>query len=143
MPRFRVQASEYQNTKAVSYTHLIRTEKAGAFSGPRKSGLLDHADTILSGPAPLVKRIVLFVLFVHYIPRGCVLYAARFANVIADVFMNTLAAGPHRFARWVVCLLYTSLRCIRMSLPITQSCWIPCSKWQLCIFGSAGSAFWL
>ena len=26
---------------------------------------------------------------------------------------------------------------------ITQICWIPCSKWQLWIFGSAGSAFWL
>lgn len=79
-----------------------RAEKAGAFSGPRKSGLFDHMNTIFAAPAPFVKWIVHFVFLVYCILWGRMLDAARLSNIIADVFVDTLPAGPHRFAWRVV-----------------------------------------
>lgn len=77
-------------------------KKHELFPGFGSPGPLDHAHALLAGPAPFIKRVVLFVLLVHLVDGGGVLDAAGLPGIVADELMDALAAGPHILARLVV-----------------------------------------
>lgn len=70
-----------------------RTEKTRAFSRLRQPGPLDHAHALLACPSPFIERIMFFVLFVRFVDWCGVLDAPRLPGIVADVFLDALAAG--------------------------------------------------